>query len=115
MILIDTVAGKPSNAPFPQRSSTKENGLFVRRHVPARQQSKTSMLKKLPFLTLFSAAATVLLFPFLSEAQSAKAVYYWVSHGSPADPVWTLFLQGAEQWAKDTGAEVRTSFHSFSD
>jgi simple sugar transport system substrate-binding protein len=41
-----------------------------------------------------------------------KAIYYWVSHGSPTDPVWTYFLQGAEQWAKDTGNDVRTSFHS---
>jgi simple sugar transport system substrate-binding protein len=45
-------------------------------------------------------------------AQEAKKTFYWVSHGSPADPVWTLFLQGAEQWAKDYGIEVRTSFHS---
>jgi simple sugar transport system substrate-binding protein len=48
----------------------------------------------------------------VGSAQGVKPVYYWVSHGSPADPVWTLFLQGAEQWAKDTGDEVRTSFHS---
>src|SRR4051795_2569632 len=38
--------------------------------------------------------------------------YYWVSHGSPADPVWTYFLQGAKQWAHDTGNTVNTSFHS---
>jgi simple sugar transport system substrate-binding protein len=43
---------------------------------------------------------------------NAKGVYYWVSHGSPADPVWTYFLQGAEQWTKDTGNDIRTSFHS---
>ena len=30
----------------------------------------------------------------------------------PADPVWTYFLDGANQWASDTGHEVRTSFHS---
>ncbi len=41
-----------------------------------------------------------------------KAIYYWISHGEPTDPVWTHFLQGAEQWAKDTGNDVRTSFHS---
>jgi simple sugar transport system substrate-binding protein len=70
------------------------------------------MLKKLRLLTLISATMMALLFPFVSAAQAAKAIYYWVSHGSPTDPVWTLFLQGAEQWAKDTGAEVRTSFHS---
>ena len=38
--------------------------------------------------------------------------YYWVSHGSPADPVWTYFLAGAKQWEKDTGNTVNTSFHS---
>lgn len=39
-------------------------------------------------------------------------VYFWVSHGDPADPVWIFFLGGAEQWARDTGFDVRTSFHS---
>ncbi|RUT32597.1 sugar ABC transporter substrate-binding protein [Arsenicitalea aurantiaca] len=45
------------------------------------------------------------------QAQSGKT-FYWVSHGSPADPVWTYFLQGAEQWGEDTGNTVNTSFHS---
>jgi len=49
--------------------------------------------------------------PQLSSAQDGK-VFYWISHGDPADPVWTYFLDGAEQWASDTGNEVRTSFHS---
>jgi len=47
-----------------------------------------------------------------SLAQEETPVFYWISHGSPADPVWTYFLQGAEQWSADTGIEVRTSFHS---
>ncbi len=38
--------------------------------------------------------------------------FFWISHGSPADPVWTYFLAGAKQWAKDTGNTVNTSFHS---
>jgi simple sugar transport system substrate-binding protein len=38
--------------------------------------------------------------------------FYWISHGDPADPVWTYFLDGANQWAEDTGNTVRTSFHS---
>ena len=46
-----------------------------------------------------------------AAAQDAKT-FYWVSHGSPADPVWTYFLQGAEQWAEETGHTVNTSFHS---
>ena len=41
-----------------------------------------------------------------------KKVYYWISHGAPTDPVWVLFLQGAQKWAADTGNEVKTSFHS---
>jgi simple sugar transport system substrate-binding protein len=45
-------------------------------------------------------------------AQDEAPVFYWISHGDPADPVWTYFLEGAEMWSKDTGIEVRTSFHS---
>jgi simple sugar transport system substrate-binding protein len=44
-------------------------------------------------------------------AVHAKTIY-WISHGGPADPVWTYFLAGAEQWAKDTGQTVKTSFHN---
>jgi len=46
-----------------------------------------------------------------AAAQNGKT-FYWISHGSPADPVWTYFLDGAEQWAKDTGNTVNTSFHN---
>jgi simple sugar transport system substrate-binding protein len=51
------------------------------------------------------AAATI------AAAAEAKT-FYWISHGSPADPVWTYFLAGAEQWAEDTGHTVNTSFHN---
>jgi simple sugar transport system substrate-binding protein len=70
------------------------------------------MFKKLILLMLVLSAVFVLSIPLVGSAQDAKPVYYWVSHGSPSDPVWTYFLQGAEQWGKDTGNEVRTSFHS---
>lgn len=45
-------------------------------------------------------------------APADAKTYYWVSHGSPADPVWTYFLAGARQWAQDTGNQVNTSFHN---
>ncbi len=45
-------------------------------------------------------------------ARADAKTFYWISHGSPADPVWTYFLAGAEQWARDTGNTVKTSFHS---
>ena len=61
--------------------------------------------------TFFGAAATLALTAGLAFAQDAKT-FYWISHGGPADPVWTYFLQGAEQWAEDTGHTVNTSFHS---
>lgn len=67
------------------------------------------MLKKFSLLLMLLLVLTV---PFAGSAQDAAPIYYWISHGSPADPVWTYFLQGAEQWAEDTGNEVRTSFHS---
>ncbi len=69
------------------------------------------MKKKLVLLALAFVLATLAFVPHVSHAQ-AKKVYYWISHGGPADPVWTYFLKGAQQWATDTGNEVRTSFHS---
>jgi simple sugar transport system substrate-binding protein len=62
--------------------------------------------------TFLGAAATLALTAGGSFAQSESKTFYWVSHGGPADPVWTYFLQGAEQWAEDTGHTVNTSFHS---
>lgn len=67
------------------------------------------MLKRLQILVIVLLLIAV--FPQSGIAQEEK-VFYWISHGAPADPVWTYFLQGAEQWAADTGYEVRTSFHS---
>jgi simple sugar transport system substrate-binding protein len=61
--------------------------------------------------TFLGAAATLALTAGLAFAQDAKT-FYWISHGGPADPVWTYFLQGAETWAADTGHTVNTSFHS---
>ncbi|HTW27411.1 MAG TPA: substrate-binding domain-containing protein [Acetobacteraceae bacterium] len=61
---------------------------------------------------LAGSAAIGLAAPFVAKAAAKQRVYYWVSHGSPADPVWTYFLQGAQIWATDTGQTVKTSFHS---
>src|SRR6201988_4430869 len=63
-------------------------------------------------LSLPILGAIAVLFSPIHATAADKSIYYWISHGSPTDPVWTLFLQGAEQWAKDTGNDVRTSFHS---
>ncbi len=57
---------------------------------------------------LVAALSTVLL---LSVAV-AQGTFFWISHGDPADPVWTYFLQGAEMWAEDTGNTLNASFHS---
>jgi len=67
------------------------------------------MLKKL--VLLVSGLLLALSFSAPAMAQNGKT-FYWISHGSPADPVWTYFLDGAEQWAKDTGNTVNTSFHN---
>jgi simple sugar transport system substrate-binding protein len=67
------------------------------------------MLQKISLL----AAGTLLAFAMpLSGAIAAGKTFYWVSHGSPADPVWTYFLDGAKKWAADTGNTVNTSFHN---
>ena len=67
------------------------------------------MLKKL--VLLVSGLLLALSVSAPAMAQNGKT-FYWISHGSPADPVWTYFLDGAEQWAKDTGNTVNTSFHN---
>lgn len=62
-------------------------------------------------LKLATAALVVAAVAPVGAAHAEKS-FYWVSHGSPADPVWTYFLDGARQWAEDTGHTVNTSFHS---
>ena len=64
------------------------------------------MLRKLTVLVCGAFLAFAL--PLAAQAKT----FYWISHGSPADPVWTYFLTGANQWAKDTGNTVKTSFHN---
>jgi simple sugar transport system substrate-binding protein len=70
------------------------------------------MIKKLALLVVTLVTVLALSIPLVGSAQDDPKVFYWVSHGSPADPVWTYFLAGAEQWAADTGHTVNTSFHS---
>ncbi|MCY7417104.1 MAG: substrate-binding domain-containing protein [Chloroflexi bacterium] len=67
------------------------------------------MMKKLVILASGLLLALSVAAPAL--AQTPKT-FYWVSHGSPSDPVWTYFLAGATQWEQDTGNKVNTSFHS---
>jgi simple sugar transport system substrate-binding protein len=62
------------------------------------------------FKTLLVATATLALTAGIAAAEGKT--YYWVSHGGPADPVWTYFLQGAEAYAATSGNTVNTSFHS---
>ena len=68
------------------------------------------MRRRLTLLLLGLAATLAVYLPAASQADAKT--YYWISHGSPADPVWTYFLAGAKQWAEDTGNTVNTSFHS---
>ncbi len=63
---------------------------------------------KLPLVGAAMAAVAA----FAAPAFAQDKTFYWVSHGGPADPVWTYFLQGAKQWETDTGNTVNTSFHS---
>lgn len=65
-------------------------------------------------LRLLAAGAALALAVPLSGgvAHAAGKTFYWISHGSPADPVWTYFLAGAKQWEADTGNTVNTSFHN---
>ena len=68
------------------------------------------MLRRPMLLAVGLATALAVYLPTASVAYART--FYWISHGSPADPVWTYFLAGAKQWEKDTGNTVNTSFHS---
>src|SRR5215207_7436335 len=68
------------------------------------------MRRRLALLLFGVVAAAAVQLP--TPSQAAGKTFYWVSHGSPADPVWTYFLAGAKQWEADTGNTVNTSFHS---
>lgn len=70
------------------------------------------MLKKRTFLASAALAAASAPLARVARAAEEKRVFYWISHGSPADPVWTYFLAGARIWARDTGQTVKTSFYS---
>ncbi|MCZ8542957.1 substrate-binding domain-containing protein [Mesorhizobium qingshengii] len=59
-------------------------------------------------LVLYGLLVALMVVPAAAQAKT----FYWISHGGPADPVWTYFLAGAKQWAKDTGNTVNTSFHN---
>jgi simple sugar transport system substrate-binding protein len=63
-------------------------------------------------LKRFATTLTVTFVLAFALSAMAQSTFFWISHGDPADPVWTYFLQGAEQWAEDTGNTVNTSFHS---
>jgi simple sugar transport system substrate-binding protein len=70
------------------------------------------MIKKSSLIAFGGAMLLAASLPMAAAAQDEAKTFYWISHGDPADPVWTYFLDGANQWAADTGNDVNTSFHS---
>ncbi len=70
------------------------------------------MIKKSALVAFGGSLLLAASLPMAAAAQDETKTFYWISHGDPADPVWTYFLDGANQWASDTGQNVKTSFHS---
>ena len=70
------------------------------------------MIKKSALIAFGGSLLLAAALPMAAAAQDEDKTFYWISHGDPADPVWTYFLDGANQWASDTGNQVHTSFHS---
>jgi simple sugar transport system substrate-binding protein len=93
---------------------TCNQGLYpCTNHAIKRVRFQSRDKNPLSSLSLFLLILAITVSNALSDtAQKAKPVYFWISHGPPSNPTWTYFLQGAQQWAKDTGNDVRTSFHS---
>jgi ABC-type glycerol-3-phosphate transport system substrate-binding protein len=61
------------------------------------KREKFKMLKKMAVLAVAALAAMAV--PFAAQAKTI----YWISHGGPADPVWTYFLAGAKRAATYDG------------
>jgi simple sugar transport system substrate-binding protein len=70
------------------------------------------MIKKSSLVAFGGSLLLAAVLPMAAAAQDEEKNFYWISHGDPADPVWTYFLDGANQWSADTGNSVNTSFHS---
>jgi simple sugar transport system substrate-binding protein len=70
------------------------------------------MIKKSALVAFGGSLLLAAVLPMAAAAQDENKTFYWISHGDPADPVWTYFLDGANQWSSDTGNNVNTSFHS---
>ncbi len=70
------------------------------------------MIKKSALVALGGSMLLAAALPLAAAAQDDSKTFYWISHGDPADPVWTYFLDGANQWSADTGHDVNTSFQS---
>jgi simple sugar transport system substrate-binding protein len=70
------------------------------------------MIKKSALVAFGGSLLLAAALPMAAAAQDEDKTFYWISHGDPADPVWTYFLDGANQWSSDTGNNVNTSFHS---
>ena len=61
---------------------------------------------KRSLVAIAGSALLVAALPLAAAGQDAKT-FYWVSHGDPADPVWTYLLDGATQRAEATGHRGR--------
>jgi len=70
------------------------------------------MIKKSALAAFGGSLLLAAMLPMAAAAQDDSKTFYWISHGSPADPVWNYFLDGANQWGEDTGNQVNTSFWS---
>jgi simple sugar transport system substrate-binding protein len=75
-------------------------------------EDPVSMINRRSLVAIGGSLLLMLTLPLAAAAQDETKTFYWISHGDPADPVWTYFLDGANQWAADTGQTVNTSFHS---
>ncbi len=75
-------------------------------------EDSISMIKKSSLVAFGGAMILAASMPLAAAAQDEDKTFFWISHGDPADPVWTYFLDGANRWSSDTGNAVNTSFHS---
>ncbi len=69
------------------------------------------MFKKTLHLAILLALLLAAIGATLGSAQDDQKLFYWISHGTAGDPIWSFAQQGAVKAGEDLGIEVVVSFH----
>ena len=65
------------------------------------------MFRRYAILFVVVTLLAIALAPVVSAQDPEKPIYYYVSHGGPADPFWGVVVKGVEDAGRDLGVDAR--------